>query len=123
MCKGKADWYTAKCELLCDEEHGRFFDINKMRRYKKWYPYDTIQKANGDSVAISFEFYTDCCLDFSGGIDLREDTLDLQYGLASDTLAPCDCYCDYRMIYKIKKGNLNWTTVKITNTNGYKPSP
>jgi len=114
--------YEAKCELLCDEEKGKFLDIEKLKRYKKWQPYDTVQNIRKDSIFFSFDFITDCCLDFSGSVDMAQDTLRLLYGYPPvDTLGPCDCYCDYRMIYKIKNDNLSWSALKILNTDGYKP--
>ena len=122
-CKNKTDIeYVAKCELLCDEEKGKFLDFEKLKKYKKWYPYDTVQNVSKDSIFISFDFITDCCLDFSGSVDIRHDTLKLFYGYPpSDTLGPCDCYCDYRMIYRIKNSNLSWSILKISNSDGHKP--
>jgi hypothetical protein len=122
-CQTKNDIdYVAKCELLCDDEKGKFLDIEKLKKYRKWRPYDTVQNVRKDSIFISFDFITDCCLDFSGSVEITQDTLKLLYGYPpADTLGPCDCYCDYRMIYKIKNDNLSWSTLKISNTDGHKP--
>ncbi len=119
-CDIRSDnWYTSKCELLCDEEKGKFLDIRKLETHKIGVAYDTIQIAKNDSVTITFDIITDCCLDFETSADLRLDTLILQYKLAGDTLSPCDCYCDYRMIYKINKENKDWSTLRIEGTDRY----
>jgi hypothetical protein len=114
--KKAKNWFKARCEPLCDDQKGKFLDIEKLKKYKTMYPYDTVQIVNQDSVTISFDFITDCCLDFEGDATLRSDTLLLQYCYAADTMSPCDCYCDYRMIYNIYSGKRNWTSIKIVNT-------
>jgi hypothetical protein len=49
-CQTKTDIeYVAKCQLLCDDEKGQFSDIEKLTKYRKWHPYDTVQKINQDS--------------------------------------------------------------------------
>jgi hypothetical protein len=75
-------------------------------------PYDTIQVVNKDSVTISFDFITDCCRNFSGDVDLRQDTLFLKYGPSNDSTR-CDCYCDYRMTHSIYKKDRHWKSIKI----------
>jgi hypothetical protein len=115
----KEDWFEVTCEPLCEPEKGKILTIEKVEKYGNWNPYDTIQKVSADSIKISFDFISDCCLDFEGGMTLVSDTLVLQYGFAGDTLYPCDCSCDYRMVYKMKKDK-EWSTIKIVNLQGYK---
>ena len=109
----KEEWYSVKYESLCDDRKGIFVDAKKVEKYGNYHPYDTAQKIINDSVLISFDFISDCCLEYSGEVIIRNDTLFLGYGLASDTLSPCDCYCDYRMNYKIKATDRFWSKIAI----------
>ena len=107
------DWFTAKCELLCDEQRGRFLDLEKLQRYGQHKPYDIKQVSKQDSVIIAFDFIADCCLDFAGGAKIQNDTLILEYQLPHDSLMHgCECSCDYRMIYKVDKKDKNWVDLK-----------
>jgi hypothetical protein len=106
-------WFIAKFDPLCDDSRGVFLDRNKLTKHGRLNPYDTVQVVNKDSVTISFDFITDCCRDFSGDVDLRQDTLFLKYGPSSNDTTRCDCYCDYRMTYRLEKGDRNWKSIKI----------
>lgn len=117
-CQHKKDiQYSVRSELLCAPEQGKFLDERKFEQYGLWHPYDTVRQVNGDSVTISFDFITECCMDFTGSVDLSHDTLKLLYHSSNDSLG-CDCYCDYRMIYKIKNKNLSWSSLKILYNDG-----
>lgn len=107
------DWFTAKCELLCDEEQGKFLDREKLLKHGDREPYDFKEVNKQDSVIISFDFIADCCMDFMGGAQIRNDTLILEYRPPHDSLVfGCDCSCDYRMIYRIDKKNKRWVDRK-----------
>lgn len=107
------DWFTAKCELLCDEEHGKFLDIEKLKKYGQHKPYEIKQVAKQDSAIIEFNFIANCCMDFAGGAQIRNDTLILEYQPPHDSLAyGCDCSCDYRMIYRIDRKGKSWVDLK-----------
>ena len=108
-------WFVARFFPLCDDSRGIFLDLKKLTKYGKYNPYDTVEVIKKDSVTISFDFITDCCLTFSGDADLRQDTLFLKYGFSSDTMNPCDCYCDYRMTYILDKKDKYWKAIKILN--------
>lgn len=112
--------FNAKCIHLCDDEKGLFLDQRKFMKYGYWNPYDTVQTSKGDTTMIAFDFIADCCLDFSGHAVVFKDTLVLSYGLA-DTLAGCDCSCDYRMVYSLNNRAENWSAVKIDNRDGKNP--
>jgi hypothetical protein len=107
------DWFTAKCELLCDEEQGKFLDIEKLKKYGQHNPYGIKKKDKQDSVIVSFDVIADCCMDFAGGVQIKNDTLILEYQPPHDSLAyGCDCSCDYRMIYRINKKDKHWVDLK-----------
>ena len=106
-------WFVTKFYSLCDDSRGIFLNLEKLNKHGKYNPYDTVQVVNKDSVTISFDFIADCCLTFSGDVKLRKDTLLLKYRFSSDTLVSCDCYCDYRMTYKLDKRQRHWKAIEI----------
>jgi len=107
------DWFTAKCELLCDNEQGRFLDIEKLKKYGQHQPYDINQKNKQDSLIVTFDVIANCCMDFAGGVQIKKDTLILEYQPPNDSLGNgCDCSCDYRMIYRINKKDKHWVGLK-----------
>jgi len=107
------DWFTAKCELLCDDEQGKFLDIEKLKKFGQHNPYEIKQKEKQDSVIVMFDVIADCCMDFAGGAQIKNDTLILEYQPPHDSLAiGCDCSCDYRMIYRINKKDKHWVDLK-----------
>jgi hypothetical protein len=108
-------WFITKSYSLCDDSKGIFSDLNKLTKYGRLNPYDTVQMVNGDSIIISFDFITDCCRDFSGDVDLRGDTLLLKYSPSINDTTICDCFCDYRMIYRLDKRHRQWKSIKILN--------
>jgi hypothetical protein len=109
----KENWYSASYQSLCDDTKGLFLDLKKFRKYGKHNPYDTTQNILKDSTLISFDFISDCCLKYSGEALFRNDTLYLGYGLATEEARPCDCYCDYRMTYKILNRDRHWKKIII----------
>ena len=111
----KENWYKVSYEQLCDEMKGVFLDYKKVTKLGLHKPYDTLQVNYKDSTIISFEFISDCCMQFSGEVIHRNDTLFLGYGNASDTANPCDCYCDYKMRYKIDTVGKHWNKIIIKN--------
>jgi hypothetical protein len=114
------EWFTARCELLCDEEHGKYLDFKKLEKYGQHTPYDFTQVNKLDSTIISFDVIADCCIDFVGGAQIRNDTLILEYRPPHDSLLyGCDCSCDYRMIYRIDKKDRKWTTLKTDYKVGF----
>lgn len=111
----KENWYKVSYEQLCDEMKGVFLDYKKVTKLGLHKPYDTLQVNYKDSTIISFEFISDCCMQFSGEVIHRNDTIFLGYGNASDTANPCDCYCDYKMRYKIDTIGKHWNKIIIKN--------
>lgn len=109
---GKVDkWFVAKFYPLCNDSVS--LDIKEIIKHGNHIPYDTVELVVKDSVTISFDFITDCCLTFSGDVDLNQDTLFLKYSQTSS--APCDCYCSYRMTYQLDKKDRHWKAIKILN--------
>lgn len=109
----KEPWYNVRYQSLCDDSKGIFVDLKKVKKYGNYNPYDTIQKVFKDSTIISFDFISDCCIEYSGEVINRNDSLFLGYGLATDTVSPCDCYCDYRMTYYINTKDRHWNKIII----------
>jgi hypothetical protein len=107
-------WFVAKCQALCDEEKGKFLSREKIKKHHTYNPYDTTQTISKDSIKVSFDFITNCCMDFSGKANIRFDTLTLEYGIAHDSVPRCDCLCDYRMIYQISRSK-HWSKIKISH--------
>ncbi len=105
--------FTVSFKELCKDDHGMFMDLKKYKRYGKHCPYAIDEKTNDDSLQISFDFIDDCCLRYAGAIQLSNDTLWLYYYKANDSSDPCDCYCDYRMIYRTSVVTKNWKALKI----------
>ena len=106
-------YFTAQCVELCNRKKGIPLDLEKFEKYGKYNPYDTVQDNTKDSTIISFSFISDCCLSFAGKAAASHDTLILRYGFDKDTLTPCDCYCDYRITYRIKKKGRPWSAMNI----------
>jgi hypothetical protein len=104
-------WFIAKFYPLCNDSVS--LDIKEMIKHGKLIPYDIVELVSKDSVTISFDFITECCLTFSGYIDLNQDTLFLKY--IQRNFVPCDCYCSYRMIYQLDKRDRHWKAIKILN--------
>lgn len=107
--------YSASCENLCDDEHGILLDMDTMSKYGRYNPYHISDISSGDSTIIQFDFITDCCATFTGEVGLEKDTLYLGYYYDRDTMSLCDCYCDYRMTYRINKSDLKWSALKIVH--------
>ncbi len=112
-------WFKARCQSLCDEEKGIFLSKEKIKKHH-YNPYDTVQTSSKDSVKVSFDFIADCCMDFSGKVYIKLDTLTLEYGIANDSVSRCDCLCDYRMIYQISR-NKHWSKIKISHRENRDP--
>jgi hypothetical protein len=109
------DWFTAKCEVLCDVEQGRLLEREKIQKYGQFNSYDLTQTNKPDSAIITFDFIASCCMGFAGGAQVRNDTLILEYQPPIDSLANgCDCLCDYRMTYQIDKKTKAWVGLKTT---------
>lgn len=107
-------WYTASGVTLCDERKGIFLDPQKLTKYGKHVPYNYTKISSGDSVKISFDLISDCCLDYKGEAEIVKDTLILDYRLTKDTIEPCDCYCDYKIVYSVSK-TYNWKKIRVRN--------
>ena len=95
-------WYTASSVVLCDGRKGIFLDPQKLIKFGKHVPYNYTKLISGDSV-ISFDFISDCCLDYYRKAKIINETLLLDYQFTQDTIEPCECYCDYKMIYSVQK--------------------
>lgn len=104
----KEQWYDVRFKSLCDDSKGIFLDFKKVSKYGKHNPFDTIQQKFKDSTVVSFTFISDCCLEYSGEVIIRNDTLFLGYGHTTDIIQPCDCYCDYKMTYRISTKDKHW---------------
>ncbi len=86
-----------------------------MSKYGKYNPYHISEITHDDTTVIHFDFITDCCATFSGEVGLERDTLYLGYYFDRDTMRLCDCYCDYRMTYRVNKADLKWSAMKIVH--------
>lgn len=107
--------YAVSSYNLCDDEHGILLNMDTMSEYGKYNPYHISEYSSGDSTVIQFDFITDCCATFTGEVGLEKDTLYLGYYYDRDTMRLCDCYCDYRMTYRINKADLMWSTLEIVH--------
>lgn len=110
---GNALWYTARCYPLCDDEKGIVLSTEKLTAHGTRTTYDTVQSVTQDSAIIRFDFITDCCLEFIGDVGIKDDTLMLAYGGEGGIVQPCDCYCDYRMVYRIDRSGRHWNAIRI----------
>ncbi len=107
--------YTVSCYNLCDNGHGILLNMDTMSKYGKYNPYRFSNKTRDDSTVVQFDFITDCCATFTGEVALKKDTLYLSYYFDRDTMVLCDCYCDYRMTYRINKADLRWSAIEIVH--------
>ena len=98
---------------LCDDSKGKFLDNGKLDKYGYYTPYAYQHTEGADSLRVAFEFITNCCLNFTGDIDRKGDTLVLTYFLKEGSGSACDCSCDYRMTYVVKKQAASNSVVRI----------
>lgn len=115
LTRGSDDhsWYTFEGRELCDESKGIHVSEEMLAYRGKDVLYDTVQTVIGDSVIISFNFISDCCLEFIGEAELTGDTLKIGFGGSGGVTRICDCYCEYRMTYRIDKRDRRWSVIKI----------
>ncbi len=106
-------WYTFESSELCDESKGIHVSEEMLAYRGKDVLYDTVQTDVGDSVIISFNLISDCCLEFIGEAELTGDTLIVGFGGSGGVTRICDCYCEYRMTYRIDKRDRRWSAIKI----------
>ena len=100
-------FFKAYCQPLCDDRKGKFLDREKMLKYESNQPYDIRQTQSEDSIYLQFDIIEDCCLDYVCNVSLKNKTIYLSYSHPNDTMYPCDCACDYRMFYVIKKQQID----------------
>jgi len=70
----------------------------------------------GDSVIVSFDFVSDCCLTFSGRPQVKQDTLIIEYGLDRVYDEACGCWCDYNLTFRMMKNGKSWRELKMVYT-------
>jgi hypothetical protein len=100
---------TFKSTDLCDDRKGIFLDQGKLRKYGANSAYDLKRTFENDSTYYTFEIITECCHDFMGGIEIKNDTLFLNYLKYNGS---CDCDCDYKLNYSFKENERHWKTVR-----------
>jgi hypothetical protein len=98
---------------LCDDSKGKFLDDAKLEKYGYYTPYDVQKTEMADSLKVTFDFIANCCLNFTGDINSKGDTLSLTYFIKEGNGGACDCSCDYRMIYVVKKQTTAFRVIKI----------
>ncbi len=96
---------------LCDDQKGIVLDRKKKKKYGTGNPYNINETRSNDTSIISFDFITKCCGKFSGDIKIERDTLTLYYYFVGREV--CDCFCDYRMTYKILPQGVRWNKMII----------
>lgn len=101
-------WYRVEFIPLCDPT---LRTDRAFAKYKEFGTYNPINPSKTeypekDSTIISFDFVADCCLKFNGDVSIKKDELILRYYQQHDSIGPCDCYCDYRMVYHINSKNI-----------------
>lgn len=115
VLKDETSWYKVNFLQLCNDSLGDYLDTKLLKKYGIDKPYNITEnkdKKMGTS-AISFDFNSDCCLKFTGSVTLKNGKLILRYYWPNDTASPCDCYCNYRMMYRINSKDKQWSTFKI----------
>lgn len=106
-------FFKAYCQPLCDEEKGKLLDYQKTEKYGKGTPYNLTFSIKNDSAIIQFDIIYDCCLDFICSVSKNKNLLSLSHDQPINISCPCDCYCDYKMVYEIKNQNMRLDSVLI----------
>lgn len=108
-------WCKEQVEQLCDLPPHKVMTGEEIKRYGMRKPYNYHKKDSRDSLILSFEFIDDCCLKFTADTYQSQDSLFLGFYLPNDSNKVCDCWCDYRMTYRIKKDAVAWKTISIVD--------
>jgi hypothetical protein len=95
---------------LCDDQKGIFLDPAKKAKYGRD-PYNLKSSIFHDTALLSFEFISDCCRQFSGDSKVENDTVTLYYFNIGRNV--CDCYCDYRMTYRVLLHTDHWNKMTV----------
>lgn len=65
----------------------------------------------GTNAVVEFRFVDDCCMEFSGDYNIKNDTLTFQYEQINDV--KCDCYCLYKYRLTINKTKAPFHAIEI----------
>lgn len=95
--------FSFNCYDKCVDGEG--VSSEELRKYGRRKPFDIKRKIDNDTLRIKFKFISDCCLEYIGDIEKKEDTLRLIYNNISYT--PCDCYCYYYYEYFLPADKYN----------------
>ncbi len=108
-------WCKEQVLQLCELPPHRVITHDDIKRNGMRKPYNYQKEENKDSLILSFEFIDDCCLKYTADTYQSQDSLFLGYYLPNDSNKVCDCWCDYRMTYRIKKDSVAWKTISIVD--------
>ena len=106
-------FFKAYCKPLCDGKKGILLDYKKAEKYGRKTPYNLTYSTRNDSAIIQFDIIYDCCLDFVCNASKNKNLLSLSHSQPTNISCPCDCFCDYKMVYEIKKQNIRLDSVLI----------
>lgn len=106
-------FFKAYCQPLCDEEKGKLLDYGKVKKHGRKVPYNLTYSSRNDTAIIQFDIIYDCCLDFVCNVSKNKNLLSLSHGQPTNISCPCDCSCDYKMVYEIKNQNIRLDSVLI----------
>lgn len=67
----------------------------------------------GDTTSISFKFMRDCCLEFIGKWEIKDDILTLSYHDHPENEFPCECKCLYQMKFHFNHIDHYWEQIRI----------
>ena len=69
-------------------------DCNTEQKSNGQKPFDIKKSQNGDTLNIIFHFISDGCQQFEKVVEVRKDTVYLDYKPKNETI--CECYSDYK---------------------------
>ncbi len=76
--------------------------------------YTNKQVIESDSMTtVSFDFVSDCCLEFIGKWQLENDVLTLSYHPKNEIQEPCECKCKYSMKFHFNPKQYSWNRIRI----------
>ncbi len=74
-------------------------------------PYNVEYINTKDSINVTFDFVSECCLEFDLQHIVRRSTLKILY-LPKEDSEVCECYCDYRASYSAVDSEIDFSKIK-----------
>ncbi len=108
LVRMKKKSYTFVCTDNCK---GGGASMENVRKYERKQPFDIINTKTDTSHLIQFRFIDDCCHEYIGDIDIKDDTLNLTYKNIS--FFTCECFCEYEYQFNIQLKNRSYSVVQM----------